>query len=211
MSVDPRVPSALLAGAAVFGAIAVAAELLRDTPPPPPPSAPAISPGGAVAPAHVVRRVRTVAVPHREPLPVRLQVPAIGVDAPLVRLGLDARGALEVPKRWEQAGWFGRTARPGERGAAVIAGHVDSTAGPAVFYRLGALRPDDAIRVRRRDGSSIAFRVRRVERWPKDRFPTARVYQPTRRPTLRLITCGGTFNPQSGHYLDNTIVFATRG
>jgi sortase (surface protein transpeptidase) len=149
-------------------------------------------------------------VAHREPLPVRVQVPAIGVDASLVRLGLDASGALEVPRRPEQAGWFGRTARPGERGAAVIAGHVDSASGPAVFYRLGALQPGQTIRIRRRDRSSISFRIRRVERWPKDRFPTARVYRATRRPTLRLITCGGAFDARSGHYVDNTIVFASR-
>jgi sortase (surface protein transpeptidase) len=150
-------------------------------------------------------------VRHREPLPVRLQVPAAGIDAPLVRLGLDERGALEVPQRPEQAGWFGRGARPGERGAAVIAGHVDSAVGPAAFYRLGALHPGDAIRVHRRDGSAVGFRVRRVERWPKARFPTARVYGATQRPSLRLITCGGAFDAASGHYVDNTIVFAVRG
>jgi sortase (surface protein transpeptidase) len=137
-------------------------------------------------------------------------VPSIGVDASLVRLGLDARGALEVPARWEQAGWFSHGARPGERGTAVIAGHVDSTSGPAVFYKLGALRKGATIRVRRRDGSTIAFRVHRVERWPKDRFPTAKVYGATKHPSLRLVTCGGAFNAGSGHYTDNTIVFATQ-
>ena len=210
MNVDPRVPGALLAAAAICGAVAVGAELLRDTPPAPPPAARAVDRARSDAPRRVVRRVRTVAVAHREPLPVRVQVPAIGVDATLVRLGLDASGALEVPRRPEQAGWFGRTARPGERGAAVIAGHVDSASGPAVFYRLGALQPGQTIRIRRRDRSSISFRIRRVERWPKDRFPTARVYRATRGPTLRLITCGGAFDARSGHYVDNTIVFASR-
>jgi sortase (surface protein transpeptidase) len=144
------------------------------------------------------------------PPPVRVHIPSIGIDARLVRLGLDTGGALEVPRRWEDAGWFTGAARPGERGAAVIAGHVDSTSGPAVFYRLGALRAGAAITIGRRDGSPVRFRVRRVERWPKRRFPTRRVYGPTRRPTLRLITCGGAFDRASGHYVDNTIVFATR-
>jgi hypothetical protein len=211
MSIDPRVPGALMAGAAAFGSVAMAAMLVRDVGPTPPPTSPAVIRAALPAPGPVLRRVRTIAVPHREPVPVRIQVPAIGVDAPLIRLGLDPTGSLDVPPRPEQAGWFGRTARPGERGAAVIAGHVDSTTGPAVFYRLGTLRRRDVIRVRRRDGSAIAFRVRRVERWPKDRFPTSRVYTPTPGPTLRLITCGGAFNARSGHYVDNTIVFATRG
>jgi hypothetical protein len=210
MNVDLRVPGALLAAAAISGAVAVAAELLRDGPPPPPPAARAVPRAQAGTPQPVLRRIRTVAVAHREPVPVRVQIPAIGVDAPLVRLGLDASGALEVPHRPEQTGWFGRGARPGERGAAVIAGHVDSASGPPAFYRLGALHPGQTIRIRRRDRSSISFHIRRVERWPKDRFPTARVYRPTRRPTLRLITCGGAFDARSGHYVDNTIVFASR-
>jgi sortase (surface protein transpeptidase) len=141
---------------------------------------------------------------------VRVRIPSIGVDARLVRLGLDTGGALAVPRRWEDAGWFTGAARPGERGAAVIAGHVDSTSGPAVFYRLGALRAGAVVTIARRDGSAVRFRVRRVERWPKRRFPTRRVYGPTRRPALRLVTCGGAFDRASGHYVDNTIVFATR-
>lgn len=207
---DRRLSGVLLTGAAVSGAAALALASSDEPAPKPPPAAAAVSPAQLEQAAAPIRRVRTVIVHKREPLPVRLQVPSIGVDAPLIRLGLDARGALEVPQRWEQAGWFGRSARPGEHGSAVIAGHVDSTAGPAVFYRLGALRRGAAIRVRRRDGSTIRFRVHRVERWPKDHFPTAKVYGATRRPTLRLITCGGAFDAGSGHYTDNTIVFARR-
>jgi sortase (surface protein transpeptidase) len=201
----------LLCGAIVTGVAAVVVAVPEPAPDPPPP-APAVSAARveALGAAHRASP-RSLVIHHREPLPVRLQVPAIGIDAPLIRLGLDGRGALEVPDRPEQAGWFGRGARPGERGAAVIAGHVDSAVGPAVFYRLGALRPGDAIRVRRQDGSAVAFRVRRVERWPKARFPTARVYGATRRPSLRLVTCGGAFDEASGHYADNTIVFAVRG
>jgi sortase (surface protein transpeptidase) len=202
---------ALLCGATVTGVAAVVVAAREPVPVPPPP-APAVSPARVEALVTAPKaHPRPLVVRHREPLPVRLQVPAIGIDAPLVRLGLDERGALEVPQRPEQAGWFGRDARPGERGAAVIAGHVDSAVGPAVFYRLGALHRGDAIRVRRRDGSTVAFRVQRVERWPKARFPTARVYGATRRPSLRLVTCGGAFDAGSGHYVDNTIVFAARG
>jgi sortase (surface protein transpeptidase) len=141
--------------------------------------------------------------------PVRVEIPAIGVNAPLVRLGLDARGALEAPKGFDVAGWWTGGSRPGERGPAVIAGHVDTKTGPAVFYKLPRLRKGDTIVVRRRDGSRVRFVVQGSRRYRKNRFPTARVYGATRRPTLRLITCSGDFNRSTGHYVDNTVVFAT--
>jgi sortase (surface protein transpeptidase) len=140
--------------------------------------------------------------------PARLEIPAIGVDAPLVPLGLDRAGALEVPRRFDVAGWWTGGARPGERGPAVIAGHVDSLTGPAVFFRLGSLRPGRHIVVERRDGSRLRFTVHRLEHYAKRRFPARRVYGPTRRPELRLITCSGTFDYATGHYLDNTVVYA---
>jgi hypothetical protein len=127
----------------------------------------------------------------------------------VIRLGLDAHGALEVPERFDVAGWWSGGARPGERGPAVLAGHVDSKTGPAVFFRIGALRRGDVVTIRRRDGSRVRFRVRAKERYAKRHFPTLRVYGPTRRPELRLITCSGTFDRSSGHYLDNTVVYAT--
>jgi sortase (surface protein transpeptidase) len=140
--------------------------------------------------------------------PARIRIPSIGVDARVIRLGLDASGALEVPGGWGDAGWYIHSPRPGQPGPAVMAGHVDSTSGPAVFYRLGALRPGAVIRVARADGTAVSFRVHRVERWSKAAFPTRLVYGGTRRPTLRLITCGGAFDRGTGHYVDNTIVFA---
>jgi hypothetical protein len=140
--------------------------------------------------------------------PVKVVIPAIGVRARIVSLGLNPDRTLEVPEDFDDAGWWTGGARPGERGPAVIAGHVDSTSGPAVFFRLGELHPGDAIVVLRRDGTLARFAVQRLERYPKSNFPTARVYSPTRRPTLRLITCGGAFDGSTGHYLDNTVVYA---
>jgi sortase family protein len=147
--------------------------------------------------------------PARVSLPVRVRMPSVGIDAPLVRLGLDAKGALEVPERFDVAGWWSGGSRPGERGPAVIAGHVDSKTGKAVFYELSRLRRGDPVIVRRRDGSSIRFTVQGSAHYAKAHFPTARVYGATRRPTLRLITCSGVFDRSRGHYLDNTVVFAT--
>ena len=154
---------------------------------------------------------------HRKPLverdaapPRRIRIPAIGVSARVVPLGLKPDRSLQVPQQWSQTGWYERGPEPGEQGPAVIAGHVDSTSGPAVFYRLGQLERGALISIRRGDRSLVRFRVQGVERWPKDRFPTHRVYRPTRNAALRLITCGGSFNGATGHYLDNTIVYASR-
>jgi hypothetical protein len=144
----------------------------------------------------------------RAPRPARLEISTIGVRAPVIPLGLNPDRSLEVPRRFDQSGWWTGGPRPGEPGPAVIAGHVDSTDGPAVFYRLGDLRRGAVIAVVRHDGSRARFTVQRSERYPKAHFPTARVYAPTRGPTLRLITCGGAFDHSTGHYVDNTVVYA---
>ncbi len=142
-------------------------------------------------------------------LPVRLQIPAIAVSTPLVRLGRLADGSIEVPHDWDRAGWYDRGPRPGQPGPAVILGHVDSRTGPAVFFRLRALRPRDIVRVGLKDGRILVFRVQRVERYPKDKFPTQAVYFPTLDRELRLITCGGHFDYARRSYRDNIVVYAT--
>jgi hypothetical protein len=145
------------------------------------------------------------------PIPVRLEIARIGVSTRLQRLGRAADGTVEVPEgphRWDTAGWYAGGARPGDPGSAVVLGHVDSTSGPAVFYRLRQLRHGDKVVVVRADGSRVRFTVERVEQFDKARFPTDDVYYPTLRPQLRLVTCGGTFDPKSGHYRANVIAFA---
>jgi len=146
--------------------------------------------------------------PRRAPRPVRISIPAVGIDARVIPLGLDRSGALEVPKDFGDAGWWTGGSRPGERGPAVVAGHVDSYTGPAAFYRIRDLRRGDAITVERAGGSRVRFRVERSAHYPKAHFPTAAVYGATTAPALRLITCSGTFDRDSGHYVDNTVVFA---
>jgi len=140
---------------------------------------------------------------------VRLQIPAIAVSTRLVRLGRLPDGSLEVPHDWDTAGWFDQGPRPGQPGPAVILGHVDSTAGPAVFFRLRELRPPDIVRVGLADGRVLVFRVQRVKRYPKDRFPAEAVYFPTLNRELRLITCGGEFDYARRSYRDNIVVYAT--
>lgn len=145
-------------------------------------------------------------------VPVRVAVPSIGVRAPLIRLGLDADGSVQVPPadRPDEAGWYEGGPTPGERGAAVILAHVDGPEGAAVFYDLGKLRPGNRIEVTRADGGIAVFTVEAVERVRKDRFPTSRVYGPLDYAGLRLVTCGGTFDRSKRSYRDNIIVYAAR-
>lgn len=142
--------------------------------------------------------------------PVRLRVPRIGVDTGLMRLGLTARRELEVPplRRADTAGWYDRSPVPGDTGPSVLAGHVDSRTGPAVFYRLRELRRGDRVVVDRSDGRRATFTVDRVAVVAKTAFPTRRVYGATAGPELRLITCGGTFDTTTDDYLANVVVFA---
>lgn len=139
--------------------------------------------------------------------PIRVRIGAIGVDTSLEDLVLDSQGQLEAPKSYEIAGWFKNGVAPGDAGPAVIAGHVDSGSGPAVFYRLSELRAGDAIEVLR-DDTWTTFRVTGTEQYPKDRFPSERVYRPTPDAELRLITCGGDFDPTRHSYRDNIVVYA---
>jgi sortase (surface protein transpeptidase) len=140
--------------------------------------------------------------------PVALTIPAIGVQTSLIHLGLTASGSLQVPPSTAVAGWYTGSPRPGAVGSAVIAGHIDSRAGPGIFFRLSSLHSGDRVYVRRADGTLAVFRVTDVRQYAKDSFPTSAVYGPTPDPELRLITCGGTFDPQLGSYLSNTVVYA---
>ena len=141
-------------------------------------------------------------------LPVRVRIPAAGVNSALQRLGKAPDGTIEVPSSFEEAGWYAEGPRPGQPGPAVLLGHVDSRAGPAVFYHLRELTPGTPVQVDREDGSTVSFRVTAVARVPKIRFPTDLVYGATLQPSLRLVTCGGTFDYATRNYLDNVIVYA---
>jgi sortase (surface protein transpeptidase) len=167
---------------------------------------------GAAAGAEAAQGFESTRRFRSTPVPVRLEIPAIGVATGLQRLGRAGDGTVDVPSgpdQWDEAGWYEEGTRPGDPGSAVILGHVDSKAGPAVFYRLRELRRGDRIEVVRAGGSRITFTVDRVEQYDKRRFPTAEVYYPTLRPRLRLVTCGGVFDRSAKHYTDNVIVFAS--
>ncbi|WP_222115689.1 class F sortase [Microbacterium sp. SLBN-146] len=142
--------------------------------------------------------------------PVRLSIPSIGVDTALESLGLGAGNELLPPVDFDRAGWFAEGTVPGDVGPSIIAGHVDSPSAPAVFLRIGELAPGDEVVVDLSNGESVAFTVTGTMQTPKAAFPTSDVYGPTPRADLRLITCSGSFDDGTGHYLDNVVVFATR-
>lgn len=142
--------------------------------------------------------------------PVRVEVPSVDISAHVGSLGLTQAGALDTPDDFSKAGWWAAGPEPGERGPAVITAHVDSQAGPAAFYTLADASPGDEVLVERADGSSATFVIDSMGQYPKDDFPTQRVYDKTPKPELRLITCGGVFDESTGHYKDNIIAYARR-
>jgi len=143
-------------------------------------------------------------------VPVSIKIPAIGVDAPVMEVGRNADGTVQVPPLDDHnlTGWYRYGPAPGQRGPAVILGHVDSLTGISVFYHLKDLHAGDRVYARLADGKVATFAVDGVQKVAKDAFPTASVYGKSRHPSLRLITCGGPFDEATGHYVDNIIVYA---
>jgi hypothetical protein len=152
-------------------------------------------------------------VPARVPAspPARIIIPSIGVNAPVIPEGLDQHHALKMPplSAHNLAGWYNRSVMPGQTGASVIAGHVDSTTGLSVFFYIRYLRPGDKIFIEEADRHTVTFRVQWVQEASKTEFPTQAVYGHVPYPALRLVTCGGPFDYATGHYLDNIIVYAS--
>jgi hypothetical protein len=184
------------------------------------PAAPAVSPPSAPVASAPIRPPSAEAQPgprrwiaSSAPLaasrPVRVDIAAVGVSAPIGPLGLNRDGTLQVPADFGRAGWYTGRPTPGETGPAVIVAHRASRRGPGAFWTLPDVQPGQEIVVTRADGRRILFTVDRVEQHRKDGFPTAEVYGPVPETALRLITCGGPFEPALGdHYRDNVIVFA---
>jgi|JI10StandDraft_1071094.scaffolds.fasta_scaffold18815_2 sortase (surface protein transpeptidase) len=141
--------------------------------------------------------------------PVRLRIPSIAVDAPFEKpLELNPDGTIMVPELFDTVGWYKLGASPGEKGTASILGHVDSIDGAAVFYSLGQLEPGDRIYVDRADGTTAQFEVEYLERYKQSEFPNEKVYGMTDYPSLRLITCSGTYNKGAMRYSHNAVVYA---
>jgi hypothetical protein len=142
--------------------------------------------------------------------PLALAIPSVRLDAPLLGLGMDGKGAAELPpfSLPRTAGWLRDSASPGEAGTAVVVGHVDTTTGPAVFWNLAAVRPGAEVDVTRLDGRTAVFTVDAVRTYPKAGFPAAQVYGPGPGAQLRVVTCGGTFDRNRREYTGNVVLFA---
>jgi sortase (surface protein transpeptidase) len=180
-------------------------------PAPPPPTAtsaarfaPPSAAGAATATAPPV-----VSAAAARSVPVTLRIPAIGVSVSVSELGLNPDGTVQVPTNFQQPGWFRLGPTPGELGSAVILGHVDSHQGPAVFYRLRSLRAGDRVEVTLADGVIAHFAVNTVIMYPKKQFPARQVYAPHGYRALQLVTCGGTFDTHTHHYLSNIVAYTT--
>ncbi|MEU4354738.1 class F sortase [Streptomyces virginiae] len=195
-------PRPLLAAALLCAALTGCGAARSHTPPPAGAAPPAVMP--ATAPA-----APAPAAPLPASEPVRVSIPAAGVDAsPVLRLGPAADGTVEVPSvaDGDKIGWYTKGVTPGETGPAVLIGHFDTARGPAVLKDVSRVRTGEEITVSRADGSAAVFRVRELEQVAKDRFPTAKVYGDTTRPELRVITCGGEIT--DGRRPDNSILYA---
>jgi hypothetical protein len=200
---------AVLLSALLAVSLAVAGLLVRAgrpglSPRPLPSAASALVPVGQPAPLPRSAAARPV------PLPVWLRIPAIGVRTPLIRLGITPQGTLQVPTSTSLAGWYTGSPRPGEIGSSVIVGHIDSDTGPGIFFRLRLLRPGNMVYVRQANRRLAIFRVTAVREYAKAHFPTAQVYGPAPDAELHLITCGGAFDPATGNYLSNVVVYAVQ-
>ncbi|CAD5952446.1 class F sortase [Streptomyces cyaneofuscatus] len=177
--------------------------------------------GGMSAPttgdvAAVGRPLGAPLPPAHEPVegaaPRSVEVPSVGIDAPVVRRGLDQDGAIDPPPYDlpQTAGWYGKGTEPGAEGAALLVGHVDTETKPAVFYGLSAVRPGEKVKVVREDGSVAEFTVDDVQVVTRERFDAEKAYGPRvdGRAELRLITCGGKYDQKSRSYTANVVVSA---
>jgi hypothetical protein len=196
---------------AVAGVLALTAAVRGQQDAPRPPAATAVPAPPAPGPSTSDRTAARGPVLAASP-PTALSIPAIGVRSELHPLGLNPDRTVQVPPLGKDsyAGWYKFSPSPGQLGPSIILGHIDSAEyGPGVFFKLGALRPRDTVSITRADHTVAVFRIERVVQYPKAHFPTAEVYGNTDRAALRLITCGGTFDPTVRSYEDNIVAYGS--
>lgn len=140
--------------------------------------------------------------------PTGIQIPRFGVDARVIPVGINEQGAMDTPRDFSEVAWYQYGATPGERGRAVLAGHVDSYTGPAVFYKLGSLEPGDEIVIHRGPGQPVRFVVREIASYRTDLAPVDRIFGDSEKVELILITCGGPFDRAARQYLERVVVYA---
>jgi sortase A len=143
-------------------------------------------------------------------LPTRLIIPAIGVNAAVEHIGLATDGGMDVPKQWADVAWFDEGPAPGQAGNATIDGHLDSTTAPAVFWRLGALKPGDQVLVVLANEQTIAFNVRAMAHYPYNQAPLQQIFGPSTSINLNLITCGGSWDAFTKNYSERVVAYTSK-
>ncbi|HSJ47033.1 MAG TPA: sortase [Euzebyales bacterium] len=174
--------------------------------------APTAEPSRKAAPKITTRSARLEDVVTDQVTPTSLDIDAIGIDdAPVDAVGVESDGSMEIPVDVSRIGWYEYGPAPGdETGSAVLTAHIDSrTQGRGVFYDLDAVEAGDTVGVGMSDGTTRTFVVDEIRQIPKVDLPTGDIFRRDGRARLALITCGGTFDPSSRHYLDNLVVLAT--
>ncbi|MFB4301206.1 class F sortase [Actinomadura sp. NTSP31] len=172
-------------------------------------ASPSKSPAPSATPAGTTAASNVASLSPSEP--TKITISRIGVSAPVGEIGLLPGGRIQEPplSRPNLAGWYKEGPTPGEVGPAVVLGHVDANKKAAVFYRLKELKPGDKIQIGRKDGTTATFTVERTQRVGKDAFPHQKVFgESLDHAALRLVTCGGAFDPKAGHYTENLIVYS---
>lgn len=209
-----RVTLAVALVAVVGGLVAVGVRAHHDDADPPnaaadPPTAAVANEAGRAPPPPPLTS-EPEAVSSSRASPVSLTIPTINVATNVIKLGLHKDGTVEVPENPDDAGWYSKGAVPGQKGSAVLLGHVDSKTGPAVFYRLRTLSAGDLIAVTLSDRTVTHYKVARVAQYANNDFPAQKVYAGSPgRPTLNLVTCGGEYNRANGGYQSNVVVYTT--
>ncbi|MCA0992589.1 class F sortase [Pseudalkalibacillus hwajinpoensis] len=142
-------------------------------------------------------------------IPAQLSIPAIQVDAKVEHVGQLPDGQMDVPKDESNVGWYQPGAKPGDRGNAVLAGHVDNKTGPSVFFHLGDLEAGDLVTVTDEQGLAYDFEVNAVESYPRNNAPLEKVFGTSSKSSLNLITCAGTFDRDAGTHEERMVVYTT--
>ncbi len=201
---------AAVAGAGLLGAGGAWLAARSRSAEPPAPAVP--TPAPAVVPAVVTYVADTPARPAGPlMLPLRLVVPRLGVDAPIVAVGLTGDGAMDVPQHASEVGWYQYSARPGTKGNAILAGHLDWYGVEGVFRHLAELGKGDAVVVRAADGQERPYAIEWLREFDVASAPVAEIFAPLAVPALTLITCGGQWNPRTRRYDRRVVARAQRG
>lgn len=139
--------------------------------------------------------------------PESVRIPSLDVSSSVIDLGVQSDKRMEVPQNGKDTGWFTGSPTPGELGPSILAAHVTWEKKPAIFFELSSMKKGQEVEVERADGSTAVFEVTKVGQYPKADFPTDQVYGEVDHAGLRLITCGGRFDGETGHHVDNVVVY----